>query len=252
MHGPGDAFATALTKALDRWNLPIMPQQLNQLRAHFEAVVRTNRVMNLTRITDPAEAAVKHYADSLAPLIWVEQRQITVKTVLDVGTGAGFPALPLAVMRPDWSVTAIDATGKKIDFLRRTAAAIGIDNLRCEHAHSQHWRFSSFILHPSSLSRQRSDPGFSLVVFRALTALAKSLEQTARHVTPGGWLVAYKTASVDQDEQDAADLTAARLHLRLDERYCYDLEFENEKLNRILYVYGKPPTANTASHVPGD
>ncbi len=146
-------------------------------------------------------------------------------------------------MRPDWSVIAIDATGKKIDFLRRTAAAIGIDNLRCEHAHSQHCK-------PSAVSRQLSVIGFELVVFRALTTLAKSLEQTARHVAPGGWLVAYKTASVDQDEQDAADLAAARLHLRLDEPYGYDLELEDETLNRILYVYGKPPAPNTASHPP--
>ena len=240
MHGPGDAFDTALTEALDRWNLPITPQQLNQLRAHFEAVVQTNRVMNLTRITDPVEAAVKHYADSLALLIWVGKRQIAVKTVLDVGTGAGFPALPLAVMRPDWSVTAIDATGKKVDFLGRTAAAIGIDNLRCEHAHSQHWKPSSYILHPSSSSRQRPSPGFSLVVFRALTVLAISLEQTARHVAPGGWLVAYKTASVDKDEQDAAANVTRKLGLRPRKRYEYDLELKSERLARALYVYRRP------------
>lgn len=240
MHGSEDAFDATLTEALDRWNLPIAPQQLNQLRAHFEAVVRTNRVMNLTRITDPVEAAVKHYADSLALLIWVVKRQITVKTVLDVGTGAGFPALPLAVVRPDWSVTAIDATGKKIDFLRRTAAAIGIDNLRCEHAHSQHWKPSSFILNPSSPSRQRPDPGFSLVVFRALTMLAKSLEQTARHVAPGGWLVAYKTASMDPAEQHAAANVTRKLGLHPRKRYEYDLELKGERLARALYLYRRP------------
>lgn len=240
MHGPGDAFDTALTKALDRWNLPIRPQQLNQFRAHFEAVVRTNRVMNLTRITDPVEAAVKHYADSIALLIWAGKRQITVKTVLDVGTGAGFPALPLAVMRPDWSVTAIDATGKKVDFLRRVAAAIGIDNLRCEHAHSQHWKPSSFIPRPLSSSRRRSDPRFSLVVFRALTVLAASLEQTARRVAPGGWLVAYKTASMDPAEQHAAADVTRKLGLHPCKRYEYDLEFKDERLARALYLYRRP------------
>jgi 16S rRNA (guanine527-N7)-methyltransferase len=227
MHETLDAFNEALTTALARWGLSIEPDRLHRLRAHFEAVVKANRTMNLTRITDPVEAAVKHYADSLAPLLWVEKRGITVRTVLDVGTGAGFPAVPLAVMRPDWSVTAIDATRKKIDFLRQT------------HAHSEHWRPAAVSRQLSAISRQPADIGFDLVVFRALTSLAKSLEQTSGYVAQGGRLVAYKTASMDPAEREAADRAAVKLHLRLDERFAYILELESEKLNRVLFVYCK-------------
>ena len=227
-----DAFDEALTTALARWGLSIDRSQLGRLHAHFEAVVRSNRTMNLTRITGPIEAAVKHYADSLALLVWVDQRGITVQSVLDIGTGGGFPAVPLAVMRPEWSVTAIDATRKKIDFVERTAAAIGLKNLHCRHAHSQHWK-------PSAISHQLSTIGFQLVVFRALTGLPQALEQTAKHVAQGGWLVAYKTASVDSAEQEAAAKLAPKLRLHLSEQFAYDLDLEGETINRVLYVYRK-------------
>lgn len=229
------AFDTALTTALARWGMTIDAGRLDRLRAHFQAVIETNRTMNLTRITKPVEAAVKHYADSLAVLTWVENRNIAVRTVLDVGTGAGLPAVPLAVMRHDWSVTAIDATAKKIDFLCRTAAAIGLTNLSCEHAHSQHWERST----AGNSARGGSAPGFDLVTFRALGTLAKSLEQTAGYVARDGWLVAYQTASVDSAEQHAADLAAPKLRLRLIERYAYDLELGSETIRRALYVYRK-------------
>ncbi len=254
MHDGLTAFDTALTTALARWGMTIDPGRLDHLRAHFQAVLKTNRTMNLTRITGSSEAAVKHYADSLAVLTWVENRNIAVRTVLDVGTGAGLPAVPLAVMRPDWAVTAIDATAKKIDFLRRTVAAIGLTNITCAHAHSLHWQRTIAdkvgqvevrdLPQGARRARQVSPgstcpTGFDLVIFRALSTLAKSLEHTAGYVARDGWLVAYQTASVDLAEQHAADLAASKLRLRLIERYAYDLEFESETIHRALYVYRK-------------
>lgn len=229
-----NTFCAALTAALTRWEISVAPTRLEQLRAHYEAVVEANRSMNLTRITEPVDAAVLHYADSLALLPWVEKRRLTIRTMLDVGTGAGFPAVPLAVMRPDWSVTAIDATGKKVDFLRRTTAAIGLTNLRCEHAHSEHWK-------PSASSGQPSAIRFQLVVFRALTTLAKALQQTAGFVVPGGWLAAYKTATMDQEEKDTAARLAPRLKLISHECHTYELELKGERLDRVLLIYRKSP-----------
>ena len=88
--------------------------------------------MNLTRITRPAEAAVRLYADSLAVLSWARQsgNETGVRTVLDIGTGAGFPAVPLAVAAPDWRITAIEATNKKAAFVEQSARRVGAENLR--------------------------------------------------------------------------------------------------------------------------
>jgi len=215
-------FDSALHAALRRWELPITPKQAGRLRVHFEAVVETNRVMNLTRITDPVEAAVKHYADSLASLLWSRDRSVAVRMVLDVGTGAGFPAVPLAVMCPEWQVTAIDATRKKVEFLVRTAAAMGMDNLSVEQAHTAHWQ---------------PERTFHVVATRALGPLAKCLECCAAFVRPGGWLVAYKTASVARDEIAAAKKLLKRSRMCVEEPFAYDLQRGDETLHRTLHLF---------------
>ena len=94
MESGQDAFDRTLTHALNRWGMDLSAEQLHWLRNHFAAIINANRTMNLTRITEPVEAAVKHYADSLALLLWIDERRIEVESVLDIGTGAGFPAVP--------------------------------------------------------------------------------------------------------------------------------------------------------------
>ena len=215
-------FDSTLHEALRHWELPITPTQAGRLGVHFEAVVEANRTMNLTRITDPVEAAVKHYADSLALLLWSRDRAIAVRTVLDVGPGAGFPAVPLAVMRPEWAVTAMDATRKKVDFLARTVPAIGLTNLAVEHAHAGHWQ---------------PDRTFDAVATRALGPLLKGLELCAAFVKPGGWLVAYKTASVARDEIAAAEKLLKRTRMRVEEPFAYDLQLGDETLHRTLHIF---------------
>ena len=90
-----------------------------------ERLLRVNAVMNLTAITDPHEIILKHYADSLRAANYL----LHGAKVADVGCGAGFPTLPLAVARPDLAITAIDSTDKRIVFVRETAALLGLDNV---------------------------------------------------------------------------------------------------------------------------
>ncbi len=199
-----------------------MPAQAGRLRMHFEAVVESNRVMNLTRITDPVQAAVKHYADSLALLLWSRDRSIVVRLVLDVGTGAGFPAVPLAVMSPEWEVTAIDATRKKVDFLARTAATLGVDNLRVEQAHTAHWT-----------TEQR----FDVVAARALGPLARCMESCARFVETGGFLIIYKTGWLTLNELTNAEKLLKTTRMRKEEPFGYDLQLNRQTLPRALHIF---------------
>ena len=216
-----DLFENALTTAVARWNIPLTRSRIERLHTHFVLMVEANRVMNLTRILQPVEAAIKHYADSLALLKWVRQCGLTVRMVLDIGTGAGFPAVPLAILQPNWRVTAIDATRRTIEFIREIADRIGLSNLCLEHAHSDHWR-------PSQ--------SFELVVTRAAGRLPRCLPGAARLLSPGGWFIAYKTARVGQEELRDAGRILRRLPLRAQDPFPYELECEGRKLRRVLYV----------------
>ncbi|MEK6798776.1 MAG: 16S rRNA (guanine(527)-N(7))-methyltransferase RsmG [Planctomycetota bacterium] len=178
------AFIAALKTAVAPWRLQLSAEQVRAMSDHFLRMVEANRTMNLTRITDPAEAAVMHYADSLSVAAWAASRGIAVGTILDIGTGAGFPAVPLAIAHPDWAVTAIDGTRKKIDFLAVFASEAGLKNLHLGHAHADHW----------------SSPGtFDCVCSRAVAWSAKFVEAAARFVRPGGWLIRFATQRGSSD-----------------------------------------------------
>lgn len=224
MSRPEDLFDKTLSSALALWDLPMEPSQAERLRAYYQAMIETNRTMNLTRIVDPVEAAIKHFADSLALLVWARTQQVEPRTVLDVGTGAGFPAVPLAIMRSDWSITAIEATKKKIDFVRRESERLDLTNVACHHAHSRHWQ-----------------PGttFDLVTFRALARLPEAVEETAGLLATGGRLVAFKTASVVPTEQRDAAESLKRCGLRPEPSHPYTLTCADETLDRVLLVYRK-------------
>lgn len=226
MEDESDQFEQALAEALARWSISLTPAQQGQFRLHYEALVQTNRAFNLTRITDPVEVAVKHCADSLALMLWADASRIEVKTLLDMGTGGGFPAVPLAIMRPEWAVTAIDATRKKIGFLSRTAEAMGLGNLHAVHAHSKHWQ---------------ADHLFQVVILRAIGKLGDCLRWGHPLMAPNGLLVVYKTASLASGELAEGCSTAARLQLREHERFCYDLECAGDTIHRALHVYERLP-----------
>ncbi len=211
-----------IVSALARWEIPVTPQQVDRLRAHFAMLLEANRLMNLTRITDPLEAAVKHYVDSLALLPWAAERRTAVRTVLDLGTGGGFPAVPLAIMRPDWSITAIDATGKKIDFVAHAAATLEIANLHAEHAHSEHWK---------------SDRTFDVVVARAVGPLERCLKAGARFLAAPGRLVVYKTRAQADLEAPAVRQAVRTLRLTFEGPYCYQLFLREETFERALLIY---------------
>ncbi len=220
-----DVFIDSLEAAVAKWGLSLWPEQLALMHGHYRAMVDANRRTNLTRITGPSEAAVKHYADSLALLPWLNSVDTPGRTLLDVGTGAGFPSMPLAIAMKSWSVTAIDGTGRKVEFLTSTARELGVKNLTPLHARAEHWV---------------TDRGFDIVVSRAIAPLSRYLRWVGGLVRPGGWIVAYKTANLDEAEECEATATARRLHLQPHPPFTYRLHLGDECLDRALYVYEKP------------
>ncbi|HKQ04223.1 MAG TPA: 16S rRNA (guanine(527)-N(7))-methyltransferase RsmG [Blastocatellia bacterium] len=138
-----EEFVTALTSALADYQIDgVSEAQQAQLVAHYRMMLAWNRRTNLTRITGPDEAARLHYADSLAGGRFVGAAQ----TLLDIGSGAGFPAIPLAVLRPDLRVTALEANQKKSLFLAEARDALGLANVDIKTARVESFDLSAFDL----------------------------------------------------------------------------------------------------------
>jgi 16S rRNA (guanine527-N7)-methyltransferase len=136
-----EEFKKALEKALRDFQIEALSDaQIAQLTAHYAMMREWNRRMNLTRITEPEEAARFHYAESIFSVRFVGD----ARKVLDIGSGAGFPALPLAVASPETEVTALEANQKKSLFLYEVKDALQIANFKVARARIEDFDSSQY------------------------------------------------------------------------------------------------------------
>lgn len=173
---------------------------LARLQRYLELLLAANRTTNLTAITDPAAAWMKHIFDAmtLLPLLASlepEDAQTAASTprVIDLGSGGGVPAIPLAIVLPAFEFTLVEATGKKVTFLRETAAALGLANVtvlqdRAERLGQDH-----------KAHRERYDAATA----RALGHLAVVVELAGPLVRPGGVVLAVKGAKAEQELEES-------------------------------------------------
>ena len=133
---------------------------------------RWNRAFNLSAVREPREMVTRHLLDSLTPLPYLEGEQL-----LDVGTGAGLPGIPLALCRPELRVTLLDTNGKKVRFLRQAVAELPLPNVSVVGTRVEQW-------HPE----QR----FDTIIARAYARLDGFIADTAHLLAPGGQLLAMK------------------------------------------------------------
>ena len=156
-------------------------------------LLQKNEVMNLTAITDPRDVAALHLLDSLSLLTAAD---FTGKTLLDVGTGAGFPGLPLAIARPSCQTTLLDSLNKRIDFLKEVCTELNLPNVTCVHARAEEY---------AKDHREQYD----LVTSRAVADLRMLSELCLPYVKVGGLFLAMK--SIDSEEELAAAKPAIKL-----------------------------------------
>ena len=157
------------------------------LTRYADLLVEKNKVMNLTAITEPADIAALHFLDSAALLTLADFRG---KAVADVGTGAGFPGLPLRIVEPSIRLTLLDAQNKRIEFLKEVCGDIGLADVECVHARAEEF----------AADRRES---FDLVTSRAVAALPLLCELCLPLVKVGGYFVAMKSVDAGA-ELDAA------------------------------------------------
>ncbi|MCY4063748.1 MAG: 16S rRNA (guanine(527)-N(7))-methyltransferase RsmG [Chloroflexi bacterium] len=180
-------FATYAAALLD---IELSDEQLLQFERLTQLLLTWNERMNLTAITDPAEIAIKHYLDAMT--LKQVLPQVDGLHLIDVGAGAGFPGLPLAIAFPKLQTMLMDSTAKKLRFIDHAAESLGLENVRTMHARAED-------AGRDQLHRQAYD----VVVARAVARLPILLEYSLPLCKLGGQVIAMKGASAF-DETNAA------------------------------------------------
>ena len=194
-----------LEKALRELHIAYEPQMLTQFASYMDGVLDWNDKVNLTRITEHGEFIVKHFIDSVICSGFEEFRQ--AETVVDVGTGGGFPGVPLAILSPEKKYTLIDSLQKRLKIIDMLCAEAGIQNVTTLHGRAED-------LAADPKYRQQ----FDLCVSRAVANTAVLAEYCLPFIKVGGWLLAYKGPDAETEAKEAekairilgGDLTAIR------------------------------------------
>lgn len=157
---------------------------------YMEGILRLNEHINLTAITDRDEFIIKHFYDSLMVTDYIEYAD--AKKIIDVGTGAGFPGIPLAIFSPEKDFTLMDSLNKRIRIIAKLAEEIGIDNVETLHSRAEE-------LGHNNDYRE----GFDLCVSRAVANLATLSEYCLPFIKVGGYFMAYKGSEPEKEIAEA-------------------------------------------------
>ena len=181
-----------LREGLAVYGLPADAASIEGLEEFSRRLLERNQVMNLTAITDPCDVAALHLLDCAYLLTAADFRG---KSVVDVGTGAGFPGMPLRILEPNFDLTLLDSLGKRVDFLRETADAMGLRRVRCVHARAEEF------------ARKHREQ-FDIATSRAVAQLNVLCELTLPLVKVGGVFLAMKSVESDPELQEARSAIA--------------------------------------------
>ena len=171
---------------LKELNLILSENQINQFMTYYEMLIEKNKVMNLTAITEYEEVIEKHFLDSLS---LCKHFQLDKNlSVLDLGTGAGFPGIPLKLAFPDLEMTLVDSLNKRVFFLQEVISSLNINNIRVIHSRAEE-------IGKNNKYREKYD----LCVSRAVANLASLSEYCLPFVKPGGFFISYKSGNIEDE-----------------------------------------------------
>ena len=181
----GDRIRMILS-TLSGLGFEISEEQAGRFARYYDMLVEKNKVMNLTRITDFRDALEKHFADSLMIAGYLDMKKVT--SILDLGSGAGFPGIPLKIMYPDIDVLMIDSVGKKMQFVSDVISDLGLEGASAMHVRAE------------DLARDKNyREKYDLCVSRAVANLSTLSEYCLPFVKKGGTFAAYKAANCEEE-----------------------------------------------------
>lgn len=179
-----EIFASGLKEL----GLEATEKQQSQFEQFTSLMLEWNEKINLTAITEPEDIVIKHYLDSLVPLIYREKYKLDFSKALDMGTGAGFPGMPLKIMLPEVFFTLADSLNKRITYLETVIAELGLHNVEAVHGRAEEM----------GQDRKHREQ-YSIVFSRAVAATSVLAEYCLPFVKVGGHFVALKGPGVEEE-----------------------------------------------------
>ena len=177
-------------KGLEELQIELSDNQIQQFIRYYEMLVEKNKVMNLTAITEFDEVIEKHFLDSLACVKAVDIKK--VKRMMDVGTGAGFPGVPLKIAFPHLEACLLDSLKKRVNFLEETFDLLKLTDITAVHGRAEEYA-----------KNKAYRESFDLCVSRAVSNLATLSEYCLPYVKVGGSFISYKSGTVQEEAEQA-------------------------------------------------
>lgn len=219
-------------------NLPLSDQQKKQFERYFELLVEWNEKINLTAITDKEEVYLKHFYDSIAPILQGLIPNETIK-LLDIGAGAGFPSLPMKILYPQLDVTIIDSLNKRINFLQLLAQELNLSGVHFYHGRAE-----------DLAQDKKFRAQYDFVTARAVARMQVLSELTIPYLQVGGKLLALKASNAPEElleAKNALNLLFSKVEDNLsyalpngDPRYITVVEKKKETPNKYPRKAGMP------------
>lgn len=209
-----------LSECLSKINMKITDHQLEQFEIFYHFLMEKNKVMNLTAITDMEEVVKKHFIDSIVILNYISLNGLSV---IDVGTGAGFPGIPLAIMCPNTNFMLLDSLNKRLLFIEEIIQKCGLSNVSTIHSRAEDGG-KNFDL------REKYD----LCVSRAVANMSVLLEYCSPFVKPGGQFISYKSGDI-KEELELSEKAQKELSCKLNQLIRFDLLEEDVFRSFVIF-----------------
>ena len=211
-----------MKELFDKYNIELNDKQLEKLKMFYEDVIEKNKVLNLTAITEENDFYIKHYVDSLLPAKDLKGR------ILDIGTGAGFPGMPLKIFNEDLKLYLLDSLNKRLIFINEEIKKLSLNNIFTVHSRCEDY------------AKTKERESFDYVVSRAVAKLNTLCEYALPFLKIGGIFIAYKSGDI-QEELENSKNAIEKLGGKVVEIKTYNIE---DNARTLIYIKKIKKTPN--------